>query len=254
MWTLHHIVGYVVAGGTVIAVLFYVSTTLLGALFVSSPFRTPLSRGVYWLTVRVLSLLGRFLLWLPIEGAFQFFSKAYKGLHSRIQSLIASDVILDDDDATTVSTVGFYYPPLSLPAPIPKWITTRLTISATYRKREDKTAEQDPAAEQEALAWLAQELPISGDSHERLLLCVSGILSLSTEDAPCSRFHDAPWLAILNVLSEHFLRQIFNQTSSNPDYQGLCTLLQCIHSPFIRSMVIPAAEYIRDPNIGPRVA
>lgn len=45
---LHPTVGYVVAGGTTMAVVFYVSTTLIAAIYVSAPFKTPLSRGVYW--------------------------------------------------------------------------------------------------------------------------------------------------------------------------------------------------------------
>jgi hypothetical protein len=49
IWSVHHIVGYVVAGGTAVAALFYASTTLLAAIDVSVPFRTPLSRGFYWL-------------------------------------------------------------------------------------------------------------------------------------------------------------------------------------------------------------
>jgi Family of unknown function (DUF6535) len=49
MWSIHPTVGYVVAAGTALAVLLYVSTTLLAVVFVSAPFRTPLSRGIYWL-------------------------------------------------------------------------------------------------------------------------------------------------------------------------------------------------------------
>jgi Family of unknown function (DUF6535) len=47
MWVTNHAVGAVVAGGTAIAVLFYIASTMIAVAFVSAPFRTPLSRGIY---------------------------------------------------------------------------------------------------------------------------------------------------------------------------------------------------------------
>jgi Family of unknown function (DUF6535) len=47
MWSLHYIVGLVVAGGTGLAVLFYGISTFLSIAFVSAPFRTPLGRWIY---------------------------------------------------------------------------------------------------------------------------------------------------------------------------------------------------------------
>jgi hypothetical protein len=47
MWSLHYIVGFVVAGGTGLAVLFYGLSTFLSIVFVSAPFRTPLGRWIY---------------------------------------------------------------------------------------------------------------------------------------------------------------------------------------------------------------
>jgi hypothetical protein len=47
MWVTNHAVGAVVAGGTAVAVLFYVASTMIAAAFVSAPFRTPLSQWIY---------------------------------------------------------------------------------------------------------------------------------------------------------------------------------------------------------------
>ncbi|KIM20823.1 hypothetical protein M408DRAFT_122873 [Serendipita vermifera MAFF 305830] len=47
MWSLNYIVGAVVAGGLALAVLFYGSSTLIAVVWISAPFRTPLSRWIY---------------------------------------------------------------------------------------------------------------------------------------------------------------------------------------------------------------
>jgi Family of unknown function (DUF6535) len=157
MWSLHHIVGYVVAGGTAIAVLFYLSTTLLGAIFVSSPFRTPLSRGFYWLPLRLISLVGRFLLWLPIEDAFRFSIKLYKTISSHIRSLITSDATLDDL-STPASSQDYSHTPA-----LPKWIEAHLLNSGTSRNREDEAAKQNPESEQDRIGSQAHSK--SASSH-----------------------------------------------------------------------------------------
>jgi hypothetical protein len=139
MWTLHPVVGYVVAGGTAIAVLFYASTTLLGTIFVSSPFRTPLSRGLNWLSRWLLSLVGRFLLWLPIESAFRFSGSLYQTISSHIRSLFASDVTLDDQGTIysfPMPVLNSSPAPLPLSESIPKWVKNHLLTGGTSRNRE----------------------------------------------------------------------------------------------------------------------
>jgi hypothetical protein len=89
---------------------------------------------------------------------------------------------------------------------------------------------------------------LSTDSHERLFLWVNGVTALFTENPPSPRFYDAPWLAILDLLSEHFLRQILDPGSMEKDYEGVGILLHCINTPSIRSKVVPDASYSRDPE------
>jgi Family of unknown function (DUF6535) len=47
MWVTNHAVGAVVAAGTAIAVLFYITSTMIAVAFVSAPFRTPFSWWIY---------------------------------------------------------------------------------------------------------------------------------------------------------------------------------------------------------------
>jgi hypothetical protein len=223
------------------------STTLLGAIFVSSPFHTPLSRGLYWLPLWLLSLVGHFLLWLPVEDVSRFCIKLYQYISSHIRSSIGSDATVDDE-STSVRSLDSFPAPLPLVEAISNRIKAHLLNDGASRNREDETAKQDPVLEQEALAWLAQQLPISDDAHERLLLCVSGIPALSTTNPPSPRFHNAPWLTILEVLSECFMRQIFETTSSEMNYRGVGILLLCINSPFIRNRVVPAEKSSLNPR------
>ena len=61
MWTLNQIVGAVVAAGAALAVMFYGTSTFLAVVFVSAPFRTPLSGWIYSLSHLPFSLLYRLL-------------------------------------------------------------------------------------------------------------------------------------------------------------------------------------------------
>jgi hypothetical protein len=221
MWTLHHTVGCVVAGGTAIAVLFYASTTVLAAAYVSAPFRTPLSRGLYWAMGPSASTIYRVFSLFPFKNILRRVALPFRD--ARFPSFFRGSIVF-------------------------QWIKKHILPERTSRYREDKAAEQDPSIASEALAWLAQQLPLSTDSHERLLLWVHGITALFTEISPSPRFHDAPWLAILDLLSEHFLRKILDPISTEKDYEGVGILLHCINTPFIRSKVVPDASYIRDPE------
>jgi hypothetical protein len=221
MWTLHSTVGYVVAGGTAIVVLFYASTTILAAVYVSSPFRTPLSRALYWAMSPAASTIRRLVSRLP----FKIFSRR-----------------------VTAPLRAARFPSIFRESAVLQWINKHLLPERTFRYREDNAAKQDPSVASDALAWLARQLPISADSYERLLLCISGIPALSQENPPSPHFLNAPWLAILDVLSKHFLHQILDPASTEKDYQGVGILLQCIDSPFIRSTVVPAASYCQNPS------
>jgi Family of unknown function (DUF6535) len=221
MWTLHHTVGYVVAGGTAIAVLFYASTTILAAVYVSVPFRTPLSRGLYWVMNPSASTIRQLISRISLNIIFRPITVPLRAV--RIPSIFRDIAVL-------------------------QWIKKHILPGRTSRYREDKAAEQDPSIASEALAWLAQQLPLSTDSHERLLLWVNGVAALFTENSPSPRFYDAPWLAILKLLSEHFLRQILDSGSREKDYDGAGILLNCINSPFIRGKVVPDTSYIQNPG------
>ncbi|KIM32248.1 hypothetical protein M408DRAFT_215878 [Serendipita vermifera MAFF 305830] len=66
MWTLNHVVGLVVIIGASLAILFYGISTFLSVIFVSAPFRTPLSRWMYSSTQFLLILAHRLSLLLHI--------------------------------------------------------------------------------------------------------------------------------------------------------------------------------------------
>jgi hypothetical protein len=243
MWSLHHTVGYVVAGGTAVAVLFYGSTTLLAAAFVSAPFRTPLSRGLYWAMAPSASTIRRLISWFPFRTILRRATLPLSTTRlANIYRLISWFLVRN------MLRLVYWFHLLFRSSIVLRWIKERFLPMRTSRHREDRAAEQNPSVALDALAWLAQQLPISPDSYERLLLCISGIPALSRVTTPSPLFHEAPWLAIIEVLSEHLMRQIFDPASSETDYQAVGILLQCINSPFIRRDVVPAALYVRHPG------
>jgi hypothetical protein len=79
MWVVHATVAYVVIGGAAMATIFYFSCTILAVLYVSAPFRTPISGWIY--------SLGRWsmrpLIWiLHRMGARSLSARIHSAYHS----------------------------------------------------------------------------------------------------------------------------------------------------------------------------
>ena len=213
MWTLHHIVGYVVAGGTLVAVLFYASTTLLGAVFVSSPFRTPLSRGMYWtLQPSITSILS-----------FKWRSTAFR-----------------------IASSPSYLPTRSLSATIFTWIKTHVLPNKTSRAREDAAAKTDTDLEQQALIWLAHQLPITADSSHRLGLLITEVLRIPLEAPGPEESIQNPWVPILESFSGQYMHRILKPTLPEDNYEDIGAFLHFIERHNIRNRLAFSTKYITD--------
>lgn len=93
MYTVHPTVANVVAGGAAIAVIFYVTTTVIAAVSVSAPFKTPLSRWLYALSRLPLSALyilakrirtSKIPAWL--KDQHNFYTNSHKREHRAVES------------------------------------------------------------------------------------------------------------------------------------------------------------------------
>ena len=197
MWTLHHIVGYVVAGGTLIAVLFYASTTVVGAAFVSAPFRTPLSRGIYWVLHPLMSFLPR----------FQWFKAPFR-----------------------IASRPFHRPTRIRPrfGRIYTWFKKNVIPNKTSREREDIAAKFDIGLEPQALIWLASQLPVTVDSRHRLGLLLNQLLATPMETSISPEPVDDPWLSILESFSGEYMRRILGPAIPEDKYEDIGALLHCI--------------------------
>lgn len=93
-WTLllNATVGYVVIAGSVAAIIFYFTQTILAVVFVSSPFKSPLSRWIYSASHLPLITLYWVLARTGLKSAYQWMEKHRTGYHSaHLRESIALD-------------------------------------------------------------------------------------------------------------------------------------------------------------------
>jgi hypothetical protein len=193
MWVINHAVGAVVAGCTAVAVLFYIMTTMIAVAFVSAPFRTPLSRGIYSLIHLPFSVLH----WLM--------------------------------RAMRIPT-------------IPSWIKSRHALYTSYG-REDQAVEQRWTLGKDALIWLANQLSISQDSYQRLLLLVGTLPSLREEHLPSFNPAEASWYQIFDLLGWGYLRTGSSAIASREERRrGMEILQRCYKVPVVQNLVDPVGR------------
>ena len=233
MWAIHPTVGQVLAGSGAVAILLYVLTTLFSAIFVSAPFHTPLSRGVYLLCQPVFSLFhylssvipfGRILSWLaPI-------SDKISSLSWRLRNRFVNQ--------------GFRSHITKIGNRVKAW----LLPSDTAYDRENHVAKKDQSLGEQALCWLARQLPISVDSHRRLLLLLAELLNRSSLPTFSPRLSRAPWWQILDFLGMQYLQKLLDGPLSEDDEKGVSLVFQCSEIEEIKSSIHPIEKYGFDPS------
>lgn len=244
IYSIHPTVGYVVGGGTAVAVLFYTSTILLSAVCVSAPFRTPYSSAVYWIFCKLAWLVGHLLLWSRIDHIVIW----YTHLSRRVKSfgtLNPGNASVSTLASDSTSWFDMTEPVLPPPRTLAPWVTNHLLVHPASRQREEIEAEQNPWLRQEALGWLARELTISVDSNSHLLLLVGELLS--SNQPLSSRVIDAPWWEILDSLGRHAMRQIIDETLPASDYKTIGTLVNWCSNPDIARKIAASANYETNP-------
>ena len=143
MQNIHYVVGLVVMGGGIVAVMFYAGTTLLAIFSSSAPFRTPLSRATY-----ALSRLPFSVVYLVAMSMSSFFSHLGNMLWPR-------------------SDFSTYEPSFLL------WFKERHLEGTRFNERDDRVIQEEPRLGLDAMMWLASQLNISQVSFSRLVLFLS---------------------------------------------------------------------------------
>lgn len=244
MCSIHIVVGSVVAGGTALAVLFYISTTLLSAVCVSAPFRTPSSKALYWLFCKTTSSVGHLLLWTQPDRVLLWFASFFQ----RINSVITFSLREDTASASASDSTSWFDIPV-LPSPPPErvvpWVITHLLSHPTSRQREDYEAGSNLWLGQQALGWLARELVISVDSNGRLLFLISELLS--SKELLSKSILDVPWWEILDSLGRHYLTKIIDGTLTETEYEVVGRLVRWSQVPEIAIKISPSVGYDNNP-------
>ena len=257
IWSIHPTVGAVVVGGIALAGLFYASTTLLAAIYVSAPFRTPLSRALYWISHTPISTVKRCITWLKIPQrlliipSLKIWPIYFISLLIRIIlypiAIVAFIVFGAPPKMWSASLLKSLLPIWSrnLWGPL-KWIGTHFLPQTESRRREDRAAAVYPLVRQDALSWLAHQLNISADSYPQLLILLREVSYLPPERTSAESFQDAPWQAILDSLSRHYIGKAFNKNLTDNDYEIIRILLRCVTLPGMASQISPNSNYTTD--------
>ncbi|KIM20657.1 hypothetical protein M408DRAFT_30178 [Serendipita vermifera MAFF 305830] len=247
MYKLHSTVGSIVAGGTAMAVLFYVSTTLIAAVYVSAPFKTPLSRGIYRAyqsaVYLVHELLSAFLQKPMVSRTRNVRFSAKFAIVEAARIVVIAIILLVQapflvvttimswlDERGYLQTIRDYLPQWvkntgQLSKKLLSWATSQHT-RLTSRQREDRAADWDQSLTQQALTWLADQLTSSANSNVRLQLLVDEVVKQSSKATSSGGSSDASWLKIFDSLAWHYLRKILDGTLSENDHETVGFLVR----------------------------
>ena len=190
MWSIHRTVGIVVAGGAGLAVLFYGISTLLSVIFVSAPFRTPLSRWIYSF----------------IRFGFSVIYVLARALH--------------------------------IPS-IPTWFEHQRKAYTISQRREDQEVSHRTELAMDALVWLANQLSVSQDSYDRLLLVASELPKLASKHFASPAFWNAPWFLIFDLLGWKNLKPDSDPDVNEHDMHAFAVLAECYRMPIVRDIIVP---------------
>jgi len=126
----------------------------------------------------------------------------------------------------------------------PKWIDKRRWVYHTVHKREDRAVESLGDLDYQAMHWMAGQVSISGDSRRRLVLLVAQLLDwpLSPQlESP--EFEEAPWISILNFLSQKHKNHLLTKTHTSADGEEFALLVGCAALPAVHTLILPHENY-----------
>jgi hypothetical protein len=276
MWNVHSTVGGVVLGGALLGGTFYLVTTLLAVVFPSSPFRAPIVRWIYvsfhYLFHSFAKMEGatkvdlRASEELPSREPFPERineegssgssepSNSYESisLGRANEEVLSRSPDLEQRSEKDRSGSPFFkrltdyltrawntannihtYQKLVLYIPS---IFTHVTIQERDQVRIDSTAK---ALVSDSLAWLAENISISSDSHDRLLLLADEATRLDAEQQSSKKFKKIPWNQIFHLLGSKYVQDAASKDLTVDDEKSLGILLRCLRNPRIGQVIAP---------------
>jgi hypothetical protein len=115
------------------------------------------------------------------------------------------------------------------------------------RRREDIGVEKRPRMGMAALVWLANELSVSQDAYDRLILLVGELPKLKREITSFPGFSEAPWYLIFDLLGWKSLQKTEEKSITPQDVDAFRVLAPCYRIPEIHEIIGPGSiKYVAD--------
>ncbi|PVF96633.1 hypothetical protein CPB86DRAFT_494901 [Serendipita vermifera] len=233
MWNVHKTVGDVVFGCMMLGGAFYIVTTFMAVVFPSSPFRAPIVRWIYVLFhlifhpyVNKVQESGRK---SPINDSGQPKKPFIQSFTHRLSQIWSTTTNLDTYRSLLNHIPSTFY---------------QSTVQA--RDQVCITAEKKDLIS-DSLAWLAQNISISSDSHDRLLLLADEASRLEESQQTSKKLMEIRWGEIFDLLGTSYAQAAASRELNEDDERGLSILLRCLRNPRIGPIIAPgkSKEYPR---------
>jgi hypothetical protein len=223
MWSVHTTIGGVVLGGMLLGVLFYAITTLLSVVFPSSPYRAPIVR---WIYVLVHIILQPFMKLLGASGKSPSEGDLPRPKNAPFGETIVAGVARMRAMMSTLKNFTFQIP-------------SRFNSSTIQGRDQARINSIQKDLISDSLSWLAQNISISRDSRERLLLLAHEASNLDEEQQSSTKFQEIPWSQIFRLLGTEYAQRATEGMLTEEDEKGLIVLLRCLHNKYLGPMIIP---------------
>jgi hypothetical protein len=131
----------------------------------------------------------------------------------------------------------------------PEWlIRYHRGYHASY-KREDRAIGARIDLSYQAMNWVAQQISISEDSRQRLVLLAGELLKWPLEQFESHGFRQTPWIPILNLLAQKHIAALQVPTQTREEKREFALLVNCSALPTIKAMISPEeGQYWDNPD------
>ncbi|PVG01063.1 hypothetical protein CPB86DRAFT_137795 [Serendipita vermifera] len=211
MWSVHKTVGCVVMGGALLGAIFYVITTMLAVIFPSSPYRAPIVRWIYLLFHLILRPFTR--------------PRQHSSDHALTNGVKVQKTSFKDKIRSTIAKT--WQRASTFPGSVIRFLSRFENLTTQGRDQAYIGCEQKQLVSN-SLAWVAQNLSISRDSHRRLLFLVQEFLKLETDQWSSKSLREVPWSLIINSLASEYAQCAASRKLTEDDEKELVVLFYCL--------------------------
>jgi hypothetical protein len=226
MWSVHTTIGGVVLGGMLLGTVFYAVTTLLSVVFPSSPYRAPIVR---WIYVLIHIILRPFTKILSAFGKSSSEKALATPRNTPLSEAILAGLTRMKGMISKVKNFILYIP-------------SRFDSSTIQGRDQAHIGSIQKDLISDSLSWLAQNISISRDSRQRLLLLAHEASKLDEEQQSSRKFQEIPWSEIFRLLGTEYAQRAIEGILTEEDEKGIAVLLRCLHNKHLEPMISPVKK------------